>query len=135
MTIGGRGSNGTALRFTVMPIVVEAILGLLAVEVRLAEVDEREVHVGAAREDVHAVPGLEQLLGDGLRAVDRALLALAERVRRGDLQRDRLARDHVLERAALLAGEHGRVDLLGVLLARRGSCRRGRRRSSCGSSS
>ena len=38
-------------------------------------------------------------------------------VGRGDLQRDRLARDHVLERAALLAGEHGRVDLLRVLLA------------------
>ena len=62
-------------------------------------------------------PACEQLLGDGLGAVDRALLALAERVRRGDLQRDRLARDHVLERAALLAGEHGRVDLLRVLLA------------------
>ncbi len=32
-----------------------------------------------------------------------------------DPQRDRLARDHVLERAALLTGEHRGVDLLGVL--------------------
>jgi hypothetical protein len=37
------------------------------------------------------------------------------------LQRHRLGRDHVLERPALLAGEHGRVDLLGVLLACTGS--------------
>ena len=47
----------------------------------------------------------------------RALLALAERVRGGDPERDRLARDDVLERAALLAREDGRVDLLRVLLA------------------
>ena len=56
-TIGGRGSNGTALRLTVMPIVVQAVLGLLAVELGLAQVDEHEVHVGAAGEDVDAVAG------------------------------------------------------------------------------
>ena len=50
VTIGGRGSNGTALRLTVMPISCEAVLGLLAVELRVAQVDEDEVHVGAAGE-------------------------------------------------------------------------------------
>ena len=64
MTIGGRGSNGTALRLTVMPIVVQAVLGLLAVELGLAQVDEHEVHVGAAGQDVDAVAGAQQLLGD-----------------------------------------------------------------------
>src|SRR5256886_11856495 len=33
----------------------------------------------------------------------------------GDLERDRLRRDHVLQRPALLAGEHRGVDLLGQL--------------------
>ena len=81
MTIGGRGSNGTALRLTVMPIVVQPVLGLLAVELGLAQVDEHEVHVGAAGQHVHAVAGAEQLRGDRLRARDGAPLALAERAR------------------------------------------------------
>ena len=62
--------------------VVQAVLGLLAVELGLAQVDEHEVDVGAAGEHVDAVAGAEQLLGDGLRAVDRALLALAEQLGR-----------------------------------------------------
>ena len=62
-------------------------------------------------------PASSSSRGDRLRARDRALLALAEGVGGGDPERDRLARDHVLERAALLAGEDGRVDLLRVLLA------------------
>ena len=78
VTIGGRGSNGTALRLTVIPIVVQPVLGLLAVELGLAQVDEHEVHVGAAGQHVDAVAGAEQLRGDRLGAVDRALLALAE---------------------------------------------------------
>ena len=70
---------------------MQPVLGLLAVELGLAEVDEHEVHVGAAREDVHApasarglvtasLAGLQQLLGDGLRARHGALLALLEDV-------------------------------------------------------
>ena len=59
----------------------------------------------------------QQLLGHGLGARDGALLALLEQLGLGDLERDRLAGDDVLERAALLAGEDGGVDLLGVLLA------------------
>ena len=37
--------------------VVQAVLGLLAVELGVAQVDEHEVHVGAAGEDVDAVAG------------------------------------------------------------------------------
>ena len=38
----------------------EAVLGLLAVELGVAQVDEHEVHVGAGREDVDAVAGADQ---------------------------------------------------------------------------
>src|SRR5581483_9170606 len=94
----------------------EAILGLLAVERRLAQVTEDEMHVGTARQHAHTVARVQQLRGHRLRALDRPLLALAERLGGRDLQRHRLARDHVLERTALLAREDGRVDLLGQLL-------------------
>ena len=50
VTIGGRGSNGTALRLTVMPIVVQPVLGLLAVQLGVPQVDQHQVHVGAAGE-------------------------------------------------------------------------------------
>ena len=84
---------------------MQAVLGLLAVDLGLAQVDEREVHVGAAGEDVDAVAGVEQRGGDGLGAGDRALLALAEQLAARDLEGDRLAGDDVLQRAALLARE------------------------------
>ena len=61
-------------------------------------------------------PALSSVVGDRLGAGDRAPLALAEGLGLGDPERDRLAGDHVHQRAALLAGEDGRVDLLGVLL-------------------
>ena len=76
-TAGGRGSNGTALRLTVMPISCSRSSACMPVELGVAQVDEHEVHVGAAREHVDAVAGAEQLLGDRLRAGHRALLALA----------------------------------------------------------
>ena len=72
---------------------VQPVLGLLAVELGVAQVDEHEVHVGAAGEDVDAVAGAEQRGGDGLGAVDRALLALAELLGRGDPERDGLGGD------------------------------------------
>ena len=52
LTIGGRGSNGTALRFTVIPDSVQPVLGLLAVEFGVAQVDQHQVHVGAAADHV-----------------------------------------------------------------------------------
>ena len=63
------------------------------------------------------MPVSHQRGGERLGPGDRPLLALAELLGRGDPQGDGLGGDHVLERAALLAGEDRRVDLLGVLLA------------------
>ena len=95
----------------------QAVLGLLAVELGVAQVDEHEVHVGAAGEHVDRAGRAQQLIGERLGAGHRALLALAEELGLRDAEGDRLARDDVLERAALLAREDGRVDGLGVLLA------------------
>ena len=108
-TIGGRGSNGTALRFTVMPMRVQPVLGLLAVQLGVAQVDQHQVHVGAAgsteiagRGDV----GGREPVGEDPRALERALLPLAGTPRSArHLERHRLGGDHVLQRAALLAGE------------------------------
>src|SRR4051794_40067066 len=99
------------------PDLGQPVLGLLAVEIGLAQVHQDEVDVGTAGEHVDPVAGAEQGVRHRLGAGDRALLALAEGVGLGDAQRDRLAGDDVLERAALLAGEDGRVDLLGQLVA------------------
>ena len=119
--IGGRGSNGTALRLTVMPISCRRSSACAAGQLgsQVAQVDEHEVHVGAAGQHVQArAPPLvgQQLRRQRPRAGDGASLALAEQLAFGDLQRHGLAGDHVLQRAALLAREDGRVDLLGVLL-------------------
>ncbi len=101
---------------------VQPVLCLPAGELRLrlAQIDEHEVHVGAAGEHVDAVAGLQQLLGERARALHGATLALGEQLAGGDPEGDGLGRDHVLERPALLAGEDGRVDLLGVAPACRG---------------
>ena len=63
---------------------VQAVLGLLAGQLGLAvaQVDEHQVHVGAAGEHVDAVAGAEQLGGERLRAGDRAALALGEQLAR-----------------------------------------------------
>ena len=58
---------------------------------------------------------VQQLRRQRLRPGHRAALALGERLARGELEGHRLGGDHVLERPALLAGEHRRVDLLGQL--------------------
>ena len=77
--------------------------------------------IGAAGQHVDAVAGLEQLRRDRLGAGDGAPLALAEELALGDPQGDRLGGDDVLQRAALLAGEDGGVDLLRVAPRGRGS--------------
>ncbi|GAA3044020.1 hypothetical protein GCM10020000_24360 [Streptomyces olivoverticillatus] len=97
---------------------VEAVLGLLAVQLGVAQVHQDQVHVRAAGQDGDAGLGhvrLHQTLGEDLRALEGALLALLELLARGDLEGDRLGRDDVLQRAALLPGEDRRVDLLGQL--------------------
>ena len=81
VTIGGRGSNGTALRLTVMPTAVQEVLGLLAVQLGVAQVHQDQVHVGAAGQHGDAgfghVGGV-QALGDDPGAFQHALLALLE---------------------------------------------------------
>ena len=74
------------------------------------------MHVGAAGEHVDAVAGLQQLGRERAGALDGATLALGKQLTGGDLEGHSLGGDCVLERAALLAGEDGRIDLLGELL-------------------
>ena len=94
------------------------VLGLSARQRRLgvAQVDEHQVHVGAAGEHVDAVARLQELARQRPGAGHRAALALGEQLAGGDPEGHGLGRDDVLERPALLPGEHRRVDLLGVLL-------------------
>src|SRR3954468_17000940 len=67
-TIGGGGANGAAVRVMGVPLLVrappalpQAVLGLLAVQLGLAQVDEDQVHVGAAGEDADPRAGLQDL--------------------------------------------------------------------------
>lgn len=95
---------------------MQSIFGLLAVQLGLTEIDQDQVDVGAAGDDVDTGGArivLQQPLGQDRCAVERALLALAEFRCRSEFERDGLGGDDVLERAALLAGEHRRVELLG----------------------
>ena len=62
--VGGRGSNGHRVAVDGDADLVQPVLGLLAVEVGLAQVGEHEVDVGAAGEHVHS--GGEQLVGERL---------------------------------------------------------------------
>ena len=110
-TIGGRGSNGTALRLTVMPIRVQPVLALLAVELGVAQVDQHQVHVGAAGDHGDTGGGDiggQQPLGEDLGAPSRVRCCRSVKARSGgELEGHGLGGDHVLERAALLAGEDG----------------------------
>ena len=77
------------------------------------------MHVGAAGQDADAVVfdvvGHEAF-GKDLGAVEGALHAVFEFRGGGDFEGDGLAGDDVHERAALLAGEYGGVEFLGVFL-------------------
>ena len=78
--IGGRWSNGIALRLTVMPTSARRSSASLPFEAVHAEVDEHEVHVGAAGE--HVEPALLQRLAERAGVRDRLALALAEQLAR-----------------------------------------------------
>ena len=115
-TAGGRGWNWDRVAVDGDPDAVQAVLGLLAVERRLAQVAQHEVNIGPARQDTHATAGAEQLCRDRLRAATVRSCLFPEGLRSCDPQGHRLAGDDVLQGAALLAGEHGGVDRLGELL-------------------
>jgi len=82
--------------------------------VRVAEVDQHEVVVGAAGDEGEAV--FLQRLGEHVGVVDHVLGVGLERGVERLLEPDRLPGDVVHERAALPAGEHGLVDVVGELL-------------------
>ena len=84
MTIGGRGSNGHGVAVDGDADLVQQVLGLLAVERGVAQVDQHQVHVGAAGEHRDAGlgdVGAGQPLGEDPGAGQRALLALGELLR------------------------------------------------------
>ena len=74
---------------------MQAVFGLLAVEFGGPQVDQDQVHVGAAADHADAGLagiGLQQPVGQDFRAGERALLALAERrLGGGDLNATALA--------------------------------------------
>ena len=125
-SIGGRGSKGTALRLTVIPISCSRSSACLplssgcrprrSTSARCTSVPPVSTSMPWPDCSPSAADRVHERLGDRLRARHRAALALGEQLRFGDLQRDRLGGDHVLERPALLAGEDGGVDLFGELL-------------------
>ena len=112
---------------------VEDRLGLLAGEVGVerAQVDHHQVVVGAAA-DTRRKPCCTERLGERAGVDDDLLRVLAEARLGGLVERDGLAGDDVLERAALPAGEHGLVDRGGVLGLATGCSRRAGRAASCG---
>src|SRR5690606_4480084 len=98
---------------------VEEVLGLLAVEAGVAQVDEDEVDVGTAGDDGDAGladGGLHEPLGDDPGALEGAALPVGELLAGGNLERHGLGGDDVHERAALLAGEDRGVELLARVL-------------------
>src|SRR6185312_14929959 len=94
---------------------VQDVFRILAVNGGAPQVDQHEVHVGAAGEQVDAGRlrvGRGKPLGKDLCAADGALLTIFELRLRRELERRGLGGDHVHERTALLAGEDVGVDLL-----------------------
>ncbi|KUL43182.1 hypothetical protein ADL28_43075 [Streptomyces violaceusniger] len=95
---------------------VQPVLGLLPVERGGAQVDQDQMHLGAAGQ--HRDPGLghivgQQPSGEDAGTVQGAPLALRELLARRHLEGHRLGRDDMLQRAALLPREDRGVDLLG----------------------
>ena len=110
VTVGGCGSNGMPFLLQVMLRAAERGLGVLAGHALRAQVDEHQVGVGAAGDDVEAA--LHQRLGERLRVPDDLRRVVGELRAQRLAEGDRLGGDHVHQRAALQAGEDRRVDLL-----------------------
>ena len=99
---------------------VQAVLGLPAAQLRSLSRRSTSTRCTSVPpvSTAHAVAGRRSsACGERLRAPSSVRRWRSRKqLARGDLQRDGLGGDHVLQRAALLAGEHRRVDLLRVLL-------------------
>lgn len=86
----------------------QGILGLLAIDVFVAQVDEHEVVVGAAGNEVVAAFG--EGAGHGLGVFDYLTAVDFVGWTQGLAEGDGFGGDDVLERTALGAGEHGHVE-------------------------
>ncbi len=114
-TVGGRSSNGTVLRLTVMPTSARRSSASLPLHsVRRRSTSRRCVSVPPVST---SSPPLLQRGRERVGIRPHCALVVAERLGRGDPEARRLGRDHVVERPALHAGEHRAVDRLRVLLA------------------
>ena len=113
-TVGGRSSNGTVLRLTVIATSSQALLRVLAGPRAATQVELEQMRVGAAREQVE--PAVEQSSGERVGVRTDLRLVGAERIRGRDLEARRLGGDRVLERASLHSREHRSVERRRVLL-------------------
>ena len=118
VTIGGRWSNGTAFLLTVMPARSRRSSASCPVSGVGREVDEHEVVVGAAGDQVDAARR-EHLRPAPAALCDDVAHVLAELLGERLAERDGLRGDDVHERAALQVREHRLVDGLPDLLAHR----------------
>ena len=92
----------------------ERRLGRLAGQLLRRQIDQHQMVVGAAGDKLVAAG--EDLLGQRLGVGDHGVRVVAELRRQRLVERHRLGGDHMHQRAALQAGEHRRVDLLGEVL-------------------
>ena len=108
---GGSGSNGTPFLLQVMPARSRLSSASLPVRPERTKVDERQVGVGAAGDEVGAA--LLEPIGERLGVRDDALRVGLELGLQRFVEGDRLGRDDVHQGSALKAREDRRVDLLG----------------------
>uniref|UniRef100_A0A0N4ZIZ9 PE-PGRS family protein n=1 Tax=Parastrongyloides trichosuri TaxID=131310 RepID=A0A0N4ZIZ9_PARTI len=106
----GRGVERHAVLVAGHQRLLELMLGGLAGHALGTQVDQHQVVVGAARDDVEAA--LDEHAGHGLGVLHHLLLVGLELRLQRFLEGHGLGGDDVLQRAALQAGEDGRVDLL-----------------------
>ena len=112
--VGFSGSNGNAVLVAGDVGAAERQFRHLAGELLRPQIDQHQMRVGAAGDDVEAVR--LQMLGQRLGVLHHVARIGAERGPQRLAEGHRLGGDHMHQRAALHAGEHRRVELLGDLL-------------------
>ena len=115
VTNGERSSKGTVLRLTVTFTSASRSSASLPVQSELAQVDEQQVRVRAAGDEVE--PRLLQRVGERVGVRTDLLLIRAKRVRHRDAEARRLRSDRVHQWAALHSRHDGAVERLRMLLA------------------
>ena len=92
----------------------ERKLGDLAGQPLRPQIDQHQMRIGAAGDDIEA--GAFQRIGQHFGVLDDILGVGLERRLERLAEGDRFGRDHMHQRAALHAGKHGRIELLGQRL-------------------